>query len=212
VTAPAPAWAVRLATAAEAPQTQRLSRWLAGNGSGRESAVLMCFAEHLAGAAPNVDVLVMQRAATLRSHPGQVSFPGGSCDATDSDAAATALREAAEEVGLDPGSVTVVGQLPTLDLTVTGFRVTPVLAWWHAPHPVRVVDTAEVARVARLPVSELVDPANRFSVLHPSRRVGPGFEVDGLFIWGFTAYLLDAVLDLAGWALPWDPSVTQPVR
>lgn len=218
---PAPAWAGRLAGAAEAPQVRRLSERLSqrmpvrrsGDGTGRHSAVLICLAESTRPvAAPDVEVLLMQRSATLRSHPGQVSFPGGTTDPGDADAEATALREASEEVGLDPRSVTVIGELPALDLSVTGFRVTPVLAWWQAPHPVGVVDPAEVARVALVPVAELVDPANRFQVIHPSGRVGPGFEAGGLFVWGFTAYLLDVVLELAGWALPWDHAVERPVR
>ena len=153
----------------------------------------------------------MERAASLRSHPGQVSFPGGRTDPGDLDAAATALREAGEEVGLRPESVRVLGVLPVLDLAVTGFRVTPVVAWWLAPHPVGVVDRAEVARVARVPIAELADPANRCEVQHPSGRVGPGFSAGGLFVWGFTAFLLDAVLELAGWARDWDRSVVRAV-
>ncbi|MEO6703304.1 MAG: coenzyme A pyrophosphatase, partial [Jatrophihabitantaceae bacterium] len=76
---------------------------------------------------------------------------------------------------------------------------------------VGVVDTAEVAGVQRLPIAALTDPANRFTVLHPSGFTGPGFEVAGLFVWGFTAGLLDRLLRLAGWELPWDRSVIRPV-
>jgi len=173
--------------------------------------VLMCFAASADGPSPRVDVLLMQRAATLRSHPGQVSFPGGTTDPGDADARQTALREAGEEVGLDPASVTILGELPVLSLTVTGYRVTPVLAWWHRPHPVRAVDAAEVARVALVPVSELVDPANRFEARHPSGRSSPGFEAAGLFIWGFTALLLDAVLDIAGWSVAWDRTLIRGI-
>jgi hypothetical protein len=87
---------------------------------------------------------------------------------------------------------------------VTGFVVTPVLAWWHEPHPVDAIDPLEVASCAVVPIAALVDPANRFRVRHPSGWYGPGFEVDGLFVWGFTAGLLDSVLTLAGWNRPWD--------
>jgi hypothetical protein len=73
------------------------------------------------------------------------------------------------------------------------------------------VDTREVADVAVLPVEELADPANRFSVPHPSGYVGPGFGVRGWFVWGFTAGLLDRLLELGGWARPWDPRVRRPV-
>ncbi len=207
MTVPAPDWVAPLAAAAQSPRSHRLAARLAAGGDGRQSAVLICLAEHDDGPDPRVDVLLIERSPTLRSHPGQVSFPGGTTDPTDLDATATALREATEEVGLDPTSVTVFGELPTLDLSVTGFRVSPVLAWWHSPHPVGVVDVNEVAKVARVPIAALADPANRFQVIHPSGRVGPGFEAGGLFVWGFTAYLLDGVLDLAGWTRPWDPSV-----
>lgn len=207
MTVPAPDWVAPLAAAAQSPRSHRLAARLAAGGDGRQSAVLICLAEHDDGPDPRVDVLLIERSPTLRSHPGQVSFPGGTTDPTDLDATATALREATEEVGLDPTSVTVFGELPTLDLSVTGFRVSPVLAWWHSPHPVGVVDVNEVAKVARVSIPELADPANRFQVIHPSGRVGPGFEAGELFVWGFTAYLLDGVLDLAGWTRPWDPSV-----
>jgi 8-oxo-dGTP pyrophosphatase MutT (NUDIX family) len=173
--------------------------------------VLICLAEDPVDPPPGVDVLLIQRSASLRNHPGQVAFPGGTTDPTDADVVATAVREAREETALDPSSVQVLGQLPDLDLTVTGFRVAPVLAWWREPHPVTVLDPAEVARVQRVPIAELADPANRFTVVHPSGRVGPGFAAGGLFVWGFTAFLMDAVLDVAGWARPWDPALTRPV-
>ncbi|MBC7375039.1 MAG: coenzyme A pyrophosphatase, partial [Frankiales bacterium] len=115
---------------------------------------------------------------------------------------------AREEVGLDPGSVDVLGTLPALFLPPSGFVVHPVVAHWRAPHPVRVVDTAEVAAVVRAPLAALVDPAHRLQVRHPSGWIGPAFEVQGedgeLLVWGFTAGLLDRLLELAGWARPWD--------
>jgi 8-oxo-dGTP pyrophosphatase MutT (NUDIX family) len=157
-------------------------------------------------AATGPDVLVVQRAANLRNHAGQPAFPGGASDPGDVDAQATALREAAEEVGLDPASTTVVATLPRLWIPVSGYVVTPVLAWWHAPHPVWPVDTAEVARVERLPVRELVDPGNRLRVRHRSGYVGPAFDVRGMLVWGFTAGILNTLLDLGGWAQDWDQS------
>ncbi len=149
------------------------------------------------------DVLLLQRAATLRNHAGQPAFPGGAADPGDADATATALREANEEVDLDPASVTVLAELPRLWIPVSDFVVTPILGWWHEPHPVRAREPAEVAHVARLPVAELVDPANRLRVRHPSGWIGPAFQVRGMLVWGFTAGVLAALLEMAGWARPW---------
>ena len=158
-----------------------------------------------------VDVLLTERAGTLRSHAGQVAFPGGRIDPDDDGPGAAALREAHEETGLDPAGVELLAQLPDLYLPVSDYAVTPVLAWWHAPSPVGVRDPAEVAHVARVPVAELVDPDHRFSARHPSGFVGPAFRAGGLFVWGFTAGLLDRVLHLAGWERPWDPARLQDV-
>jgi len=146
----------------------------------------------------------LQRAASMRNHAGQPAFPGGAADPGDADPPATALREAKEEVGLDPSSATVLALLPKLWIPVSSFVVTPVLAWWHAPHPVHPCQPAEVARVERLPVADLVDPANRFLVTHPSGFISPGFSVKGMLVWGFTAGVISAVLDMGGWTRPWD--------
>ncbi len=155
------------------------------------------------------DVLLTRRADTLRSHAGQVALPGGRRDPEDVDDVATALREAQEEVGVDPAGVSPLGTLPALWAPPADHEVTTVVAWWHAPHPVAPVDLAEVAAVGRVPVAALVDPANRVGVRYPAGRgEGPGFVVDGFFVWGFTAGLLSWLLDLAGLAVPWD---TTPV-
>jgi 8-oxo-dGTP pyrophosphatase MutT (NUDIX family) len=167
---------------------------------GRRSAVLILFGEGPAGP----DVLLIERSAWLRKHAGQPAFPGGAMDPGDDGPAGTALRESAEEVGLDAAGVRVVTLLPELFLPPTGFLVTPVLAWWRTPAPVGVVDSAEVARVERVPVAELVDPANRCRVRGPSGYAGPAFTVRGMVVWGFTAAVLDRVLELAGWARPWN--------
>ena len=83
----------------------------------------------------------------------------------------------------------------------------PVLAWWREESPVGVVDAGEVASVHRVPLTELLDPARRFSVRHPSGFVGPGFDVHGLLVWGFTGGLLSRLFALVGWERPWDDTV-----
>jgi 8-oxo-dGTP pyrophosphatase MutT (NUDIX family) len=170
---------------------------------GRRAAVLI-----LVGEDPEhgPDVLLVERASTLRDHAGQVAFPGGGSDDGDADAVATALREAEEETGLDPSGVVPLALLPELFIPPSGFVVTPVLAQWERPSAVHAVDAAETAGVARVPLAALADPANRIQVGHPSGYVGPGFLVAGLLVWGFTGGLLSALLDLGGWARPWEPS------
>jgi 8-oxo-dGTP pyrophosphatase MutT (NUDIX family) len=195
---------------------------------GRASAVLVLFAEQAeqaeqadpapgagpdpagpqanpaATAANRFDLLFIQRSADLRLHAGQPAFPGGAIDAADDGPVAAALREAAEEVGVDPDGVDVVGTLPELFIPRTGFRVVPVLAWWREPHAVAPVDAAEVAAVERVSVSELADPATRVMVRGPGGYLSPAFRVKGMLIWGFTAVLVDRLLALAGWERPWD--------
>jgi 8-oxo-dGTP pyrophosphatase MutT (NUDIX family) len=198
-----PAWWEPLASRAAVARRSDFTRWPTPPVGGRRSAVLVLLGEQ---DATGPDVLVLQKSTTLRNHAGQPAFPGGAAEPEDVDAPATAMREATEEVGLDPESTTVVATFPRLWIPVSGYVVTPVLAWWHAPHPVRPVDLAEVARVERLPVRELVDSANRLRVRHPSGYVGPAFDVRGMLVWGFTAGILNTLLDLGGWAQPWDES------
>jgi len=206
-----PDWLHPLAAAASTVRAEELSRFAVPDGGGRPAAVLVLLGEgegegegEARGTGP--DVLLLERASTMRSHAGQPAFPGGAADPGDACPAATALREAREEVGLDPGGVEVFATLPGLWLPVSGFVVHPVLAWWREPSAVGVVDPAEVAAVARVPLAELVDPAHRCRVRHPSGWVGPAFSAGGLLVWGFTAGLLDRVLALGGWERPWDAS------
>ena len=199
---PLPGWMDALVAALPGIRGEQITRFLPPPEGGRASAVLALFGEERRGP----ELLLIERAATLRSHAGQAAFPGGAQDPGDAGPVQAALREAEEEVGLDPASVTVLGQLPDLFLPPSGFVVTPVVGWWHAPHEVRVVDTAEVASVHRVPIAELVDPANRLTLTHPSGWVGPAFEVDDLLVWGFTAGVVDRLLHFGGWERPWDRS------
>jgi 8-oxo-dGTP pyrophosphatase MutT (NUDIX family) len=195
---PVPGWLRELADAAGKMEINPLAQPPARGG--RASAVLVLFG----GGPDDPDLLFIQRSADLRLHAGQPAFPGGAIDATDSGPVAAALREAAEEVGVDPDGVDVVGTLPELFIPRTGFRVVPVLAWWRRPCAVAPVDPAEVAAVDRVTVSELTDPASRVMVRGPSGFASPAFGVKGMLIWGFTALLVDRLLALAGWERPWD--------
>jgi 8-oxo-dGTP pyrophosphatase MutT (NUDIX family) len=169
-------------------------------GTVREAAVLMLFGSGTTGP----DVLVLRRADSLGSHPGQVAFPGGGAEAQDADPVQTALREAEEEVGLERAGVRPLALLPKAYVPVSGFDVTPVLAYWDTPSSVRVVDEGETAAVARVPVAHLVDPANRLQVRHPSGFISPAYLAPGMLIWGFTAGLLSVLLSIGGWDRPWD--------
>lgn len=161
-------------------------------------------------ASHGTDVVLTERAHSLRSHAAQVAFPGGHLDEVDDGPVDAAVREAEEEAGIDPSTVEIISTLPPLYMHPTGTSVTPVLAWWQRPHPLIVGDPAEVARVVRAPVRELLDPSRRFSCrLGPYR--GPGFDVCDLYVWGFTATLLDHVLDLAGLTTPWDSTLERPI-
>ncbi len=196
-----PDWLAPIEQGARDITADDLTRFVPPVGSdARRGAVLMLFGEGPQGP----DLLLTERAHDMRSHPGQVSFPGGSMDPCDTSPAAAALREAVEETGLDPAGVDPLAVLPELFLAPSGFGVRPVLAHWRVPSPVHAVDLAESARVARIPLSELLDPAHRFRVRHPSGYTGPAFAVRGLLVWGFTGGVLSSLLDLAGWGRPWD--------
>ncbi|GGL45532.1 NUDIX hydrolase [Phycicoccus endophyticus] len=200
---PAPDWLTRLAARPDVGEHPWFAAHPVPAGGARRSAVLVLFGPGT-GAGP--DVVLTERSRGLRSHPGQVSFPGGRLDPGDDGPVDAALREAHEEVGLDRSQVEVLAELPTLHLAPSESAVTPVLAWWERPGRVGVVDRAEVARVDRVPLAELVAAERRFTTVFGPYR-GPGFEVGDLFVWGFTAMLLDALLDLAGLAGPWDVSL-----
>ena len=169
-------------------------------GGHRESAVLVLFGEGPGGP----DLLLIERAASLRSHAGQPAFPGGMIDPQDDGPVAAALREAWEETGLEPAGVEPLAELPPVWLAPSGVSVVPVIAWWRRPSAVAPRDAAEVSAVERVPLGELADPANRLRVRHPSGFVGPAFAVRSLLVWGFTAGIVDRLLELGGWARPWD--------
>ncbi len=168
---------------------------------GRRAGVLMLFTDE---ADPRVTVI--ERATTMRRHAGQVAFPGGGMEPDDRTIVDAALREAKEEVGLEPSLVHILGELPVAWVPASNYDVTPVLGVWDGSMDLGPADPFEVAAVHSLSVSALSDPTVRVRGHHPSGYRGPAFDIGELFIWGFTAHLLDEALDLAGWARPWDTS------
>jgi 8-oxo-dGTP pyrophosphatase MutT (NUDIX family) len=202
-----PDWLAPLVKATTDIEVHDLTRYAPPEDAERRSAVLILFGE----SDGQPDVLLIERAHQMRSHAGQPAFPGGGVDVTDDGPIGAALREAAEETGLDPDGVQVVAVLPDLFVPPSGYVVTPVVGWWHQPSAVTVKDPAEVASVHRVPLSELADPSNRFQVRHPSGYVGPAFGVRDLVVWGFTGGLLDRLIYLGGWERPWDRSRVEPL-
>ena len=153
----------------------------------RPAAVLVGLFEGPAGP----EVVLTKRSALLRHHPGQIAFPGGKLDPGDPTPEAAALREAHEEIGLNPDRVTLLGRLPAHE-TMTGFMVTPVLGRISGPfHP--VPEAGEVAEVFRVPFAHLADPG-RYRV---ERRIWQGqwrryyvLPWGPYYIWGATARIL----------------------
>lgn len=144
-----------------------------------------------------ITVLLTQRTAHLNDHAGQVSFPGGRRDDTDPDLIFTALREAQEEVGLEPSSAEVLGTLPEY-FTGTGFRVTPVVARITPPLNIKL-DDFEVAEVFEVPFDYLMNRSNwRQDSLERRGQIRQFWATDwnGFYIWGATAGMLVNLMTL----------------
>lgn len=153
----------------------------------RLAGVLIPIMQH----AGHLTVLLTRRAADLQHHPGQIAFPGGRMDEADDDLCMTALRETAEEVGIPPQRVSVIGYLDAMP-TITGYAVTPVVGLVDPPAQL-VIDPVEVEYAFEVPLDFLLDERN---VQHTKREYHGQlvpmieFHFEGRRIWGVTANLL----------------------
>lgn len=152
-------------------------------------------------------ILFTKRAEHLGDHPGQMSFPGGGREPADADLAATALREANEEIGLRPADVELVGRIDDIE-TVTQYIVRPFVG--RIPAQPYTPDASEVAEIVRLPVAALTDRENYESEHRDHPHYGPirihFFHVDGYTVWGATGRMLAQLLELTtDWTIPPEP-------
>lgn len=166
----------------------------------REAAVLAPVIDRSSG--PHL--LFTKRADHLGEHAGQMSFPGGGREPSDRDLEATALREANEEIGLDPEEVEIVGRLDDIR-TVTRYAVRPFVA--RVPDRSYTPDEREVAEIAVLPIAGLTDLANYDSERRDHPHYGDirlhFFRVNGYTVWGATARILVQFLEIAtDWEMP----------
>ncbi len=141
----------------------------------------------------------IRRASTLRAHSGEIAFPGGSVEPGDISLAMTALREAREEIGLDPSRVEVLGTMRPIFTVVSNFLITPVVA--YLPHGLGTLQlqTSEVAEIILLPLQGLANPA----IAHTEEWMRDGrtrtvhfYDYGPYRIWGATARMLNALLEL----------------
>ena len=181
----------------------RLRPRLDATTTARPAAVLVLL---FPGPDGDARLVLTERLSYDGHHSGEVSLPGGKAEPGDADAGATALREAGEEVGLDPlaARVRVIGRLDEVFIPVSDFRITPVVAVAERA-PVLVPSPAEVARILTPPVTAFLPDADVEMVERTIRdwpiRYG-GFRIEGLHVWGATARILGQLGAILGAAEP----------
>ena len=141
--------------------------------------------------------MFFRRTETVPTHKGQVAFPGGSADPGDTNLLATALREAHEEVGVDPATVVVLGEMRTFDTFVSNFTVTPFCGYYRVPDPTFVPTDHEVAELKEVPLAKLRNKRSRHVGRVPGFNVPfplPFYKVEGTIIWGASGGVVDELL------------------
>ena len=161
---------------------------------GRQAAVLVALYE----LDDETHVVLTKRPDTMPSHQGEIAFPGGKRDPTDATLAAAALREAHEEVGIEPGAVEIVAELDTIATVASAFAITPFVGFLAAP-PTLVPHPMEVVAAFGIPISELLHPdtyREEMWDLWGAYRSMTFFELPGETVWGATARILTRLLEL----------------
>jgi 8-oxo-dGTP pyrophosphatase MutT (NUDIX family) len=148
---------------------------------------------------PGVPLLFVLRSTELRQHPGQIAFPGGSAEPDDADVVATALREAHEEVGIEPENVEVIGLLSPFSTVVSDRWLTPVVGFERAPSTLRT-DHFEIAEWFRIDLAELMTAPHIVRELERDglRRSVHFYETSQRVIWGITGAIVHELLELLG--------------
>lgn len=150
-------------------------------------------------ATPAVPLLFVLRSEELRQHPGQIAFPGGGAETFDTDVVATALREAGEELGIQPSSVEVLGLLSSFSTVVSGRWLTPVVGLQRAPIDFRT-DDFEIAEWFRIDIADLLVAPHTVREIERNGMRGRihYYEASGRVIWGVTGAILHELLERLG--------------